>query len=92
MDSGKKEKIRRIYAWVAIILFIALIVNISTIQWELGISIGIYLFILIYYLFFLRKDKNVTTREYTRDKKEIVLDETDDESGTNVNDTENQDK
>lgn len=65
MDSNKKQKIRRIYAWVAIILFIALIINISTVQWQLPISIGVYILIIMYYMFFLRKDKNVTTREYT---------------------------
>ncbi len=75
MDGKKKEKIRRIYAWVAIILFIALIINISTIQWQLAISIGIYILILMYYLFFLRKDKNVTTKEYTQPLKKMVIDD-----------------
>jgi len=91
MDSRKKEKIRRIYAWVAIILFIALVINISTIQWELGISIGLYLFIIIYYLFFLRKDKNVTTREYTHENKDIILDDSDENVNSSDINTEKQD-
>ena len=80
MDNGKKEKVRRIYAWVAIILFIALIINISTIQWQLAISIGAYIFIIMYYMFFLRKDKNITTREYAHpiDEEEIEEKEDDD--------------
>lgn len=81
MDKGKrKEKIKRIYAWVAIILFVALVINISTVQWQLPISIGLYVLILMYYLFFLRKDKNVTTREYTHPRPEPKIDdsETDD--------------
>lgn len=77
MDNGKKEKVRRIYAWVAIILFIALIINISTIQWQLPISIGAYIFIIMYYMFFLRKDKNVTTREYTHPVEEEKIEEDD---------------
>jgi len=92
MDGGKKEKIRRIYAWVAIILFIALVINISTFQWELEISIGVYLFILIYYLFFLKKDKNVTTREYIHPKKEPVLDETDEDVKSTDPETEKKEK
>ena len=76
MDKGKrKEKIRRIYAWVAIILFAALILNISTIQWQLPVSIGLYVLIIMYYLFFLRKDKNVTTKEYTHPKPEPEIDD-----------------
>lgn len=75
MDGKKKEKIRRIYAWVAIILFVALIINISTVQWQLGISIGFYILIIMYYLFFLRKDKNVTTREYTNPQQEEAIDD-----------------
>ncbi len=74
MDDTKKEKIRRIYAWAAIILFIALIINISTIQWQLPISIGLYILIIMYYLFFLRKDKNVTTREYAHPSEEEKID------------------
>ncbi|MFO7612115.1 MAG: hypothetical protein R6W99_06495 [Clostridia bacterium] len=58
MDGRKKEKVRRIYAWIAIVLFILLIVNISTIQFQLGISLGIYVFIIMFYLFFLRKKKH----------------------------------
>ncbi|MBN2558385.1 MAG: hypothetical protein JXB33_06515 [Clostridia bacterium] len=57
MDGRKKEKVRRIYAWIAIVLFILLIVNLSTIQFQLGISLGIYVFIIMFYLFFLRKNK-----------------------------------
>ena len=86
MDGKKKEKIRRIYAWAAIILFIALIINISTVQWQLSISIGVYILIIMYYLFFLRKDKNVTTKEYTQPFNGPVIDE-DDSSGNN--DSEN---
>ncbi len=67
MDGKKKEKVRRIYAWIAMILFVVLIINISTIQWQLGISIGLYIVIIMYYLFFLRKDKNISTKEYTRE-------------------------
>lgn len=92
MDGRKKEKIRRIYAWVAIILFIVLVVNISTVQWQLGISIGVYMFVLIYYLFFLKKDKNVTTREYTHIKKEPVLDESDEEDYSYKTDSDNKEK
>ena len=77
MDGGKKEKIRRIYAWIAVVLFIALIINITIFQWYLGISIGLYVLIIMYYLFFLRKDKNVTTKEYTQDKPEVKIDESD---------------
>jgi len=77
MDGKKKEKIRRIYAWTAIILFIALIINISTVQWQLPISIGVYIVIIMYYLFFLRKDKNVTTKEYTQPVNTPVIDEED---------------
>lgn len=73
MDGKKKEKVRRIYAWIAIILFIALIINISTVQWQLPISIGVYILIIMYYLFFLRKDKNVTTREYTQEKNKAEV-------------------
>ncbi len=77
MDNGKKEKVRRIYAWVAIILFIALIINISTVQWQLPISIGVYIFIIMYYLFFLRKDKNITTREYAHPVDEEAIEDDD---------------
>ena len=58
MDGQKKEKVRRIYAWIAVILFILLIVNLSTVQYQLGISVGIYLCIIMFYLFFLRKRKD----------------------------------
>ncbi len=75
MDETKKEKIRRIYAWAAIILFIALIINISTVQWQLPISIGLYILIIMYYMFFLRKDKNITTREYAHHDEEAKIDE-----------------
>ncbi len=78
MDNGKKEKVRRIYAWIAIILFIALIINISTVQWQLPISIGAYICIIMYYLFFLRKDKNITTREYAHPIDEEKIEEDDD--------------
>ena len=77
MDNGKKEKVRRIYAWVAIILFIVLIINISTVQWQLPISIGVYIFIIMYYLFFLRKDKNITTREYAHPVDEEAIEDDD---------------
>ncbi len=75
MDGRKKEIIRRVYAWVAIVLFVALVINLSIFQWQLPISIGLYVFIIMYYLFFLRKDKNVTTKEYTQPQKEEKIDE-----------------
>jgi len=86
MDGKKKEKIRRIYAWAAIILFVALIINISTVQWQLPISIGFYILIIMYYLFFLRKDKNVTTKEYTQPVNEPVIDEDDASENNNSED------
>lgn len=55
MDERKKEKIRRIYALAGAILFVLLIVNIVTIQFQLAVSLGIYIFIVMFYLFFLRK-------------------------------------
>lgn len=69
MDEGKKQKVRRIYAWIGIILFLLLIVNIFTIQFEITVSLGLYTFAIMFYLFFLRKKKEDEKDTENNDKK-----------------------
>ena len=52
------EILRRIIAWILLIGFLFLIINLIFIQWEVTISIVIYLIIMVYYLLVMNKKKD----------------------------------
>ncbi len=70
MDEGKGRGMRRIFAWIGILLFFLLIVNIFTIQFQIEISIGVYIFLIILYLFVMRKNDGPQDGKGYKDNEE----------------------
>jgi len=69
MDEKKKANVaRRIGAIVLIVLFIALIVNLFVFKFYLEISLGIYILIVLYYLFFNNK-RNIKEKNSIEEEK-----------------------
>lgn len=73
MDEGKKKLYKRIGALVLLILFVILIVNITVFQFYSEISMGIYVLILVFFLFsnITKKDQ----KENETSEKENTIDE-----------------
>lgn len=73
MDDRKKKLYKRIGALILLVLFVLLIVNITVFQFYSEISMGIYVLILVYFLFFNKSKKEQNEDEIT--KKENTTDE-----------------
>lgn len=68
MDQEKRGRIKRIVAWIGILLFLLLIINIFTIQYQMEMSIGAYTVLVILYLFVIRKKlEPQKTKEHQED-------------------------
>ena len=73
MDEGKKKLYKRIGALVLLILFVLLIVNLTVFQFYSEISMGIYVLILVFFLF-----SNITKKDHNENEtseKENTIDE-----------------
>lgn len=71
MDENKKTNLgKRVGAIVLIVLFIALILNLFLFKFYLEISLGIYVLIIVYYLFFNSRKNRAIKENNEREIKE----------------------